>query len=735
MTQPVIHNPLVYPIVLPSTTGQSSQIGNDYFFNSDLLTRPVSQCSWIEHEIDTKACDVDADDDAKLITQKTVTSDCIEIYVTSQGESGLMDGPIETGNGTATSPYINLNSVTNGCTHLFYLNHCCNYPMIKVIVSGTVDYYVQCGTTLKDRMLIDFAGASLNSDALLPNPSISGATVFFYCVGYIIMSNMTFSVARNDDYCFVTTNVDKITLNNCNITSIAGTGNQNILFSGNLLCADNVTLTCSDIDLSTDKYESTLRAKSAHTCIVNIECAPYSTLSIGVGREVLAFDVAYAESCTVATNKLSCHGAVTATGFNSFGTKSKKCVASVYSNYNAYGWKNITYQDGYYSSEGSVYGCTFNGAVVGGSGWTTITAFKDTNVYSSICNIDGKNHGTTKINIYACDKCYVYNSEINVYNVKCDGDVHGIVALFHGCAEINGCTGTTNSIEGRHTETYGVDSYYGGFSTSHIIDSVLTIKCEQGYGFLDTDLIQNTIITLTALSEENSSSGGSCDVIEDSVVVVNTKARGRVSISGISASVATRTSITVNDTSESSNPVLGYGSAEGARITSAIDCTVDITTVDKSTTVFIGAHMVNCTFTGYLNASTCQCYSTTGHTHPDDIFTLGIVGCNYPLTCINSSVSVGSTPVTSYKYSYIDLRNLSFTYPVTHSYAIGCSLWGDQSVPVDGLTCSGGGFDYGRPYGAIARNWYDNRCVGQTNYPLPTNITDCVWYGCIGPNN
>lgn len=347
MTQPVIHSPLVYPIVLPSTTGQSSQIGDDYFFNSDLLTRPVSQCSWIEHDIDADACNIDADVDAKLIARRTVTADCIEIYVNSQGESGLVDGPEETGDGTATSPYINLNSVTNGCIYNFYLRHCCNFPMVKVIVTGTVDYCVTGRATSTSglipgydynrRLMLDFSGATLN-----PIKFSTGHALFEYLNGAVFIG-IDMTIPRNDVRIFSWANktAEHYTIfNNCDYHCVAGDGTyayMDYLGETRSMC-DACTYECLDIDAATDNI-TMFNAYSAHLCSVNIESGVERDPSIPIsftnvsGMALTFIQSTYAYGCTATSNFLHCNIEGGRSSINAFiVSRAQNCTVDVYAN-------------------------------------------------------------------------------------------------------------------------------------------------------------------------------------------------------------------------------------------------------------------------------------------------------------------------------------------------------------------------------------------------------------------
>lgn len=83
---------------------------------------------------------------------------CITYFVNSQS-NGTTRGPAETGKGTKDEPWINVNSVFDDkCIYELCNKVCCQY--VKVIITGTVDYYIDGLNKSYRRMLVlDFQSA------------------------------------------------------------------------------------------------------------------------------------------------------------------------------------------------------------------------------------------------------------------------------------------------------------------------------------------------------------------------------------------------------------------------------------------------------------------------------------------------------------------------------------------------------------------------------------------------
>lgn len=87
--------------------------------------------------------------------------ECLDFYVNSQSgnnrqSNNRLIGPEETGEGTKEKPWINLNSVfSTKKIQCLIENYCCLY--IRILVSGTIDYYVDgLGQSFDGRLMIEF---------------------------------------------------------------------------------------------------------------------------------------------------------------------------------------------------------------------------------------------------------------------------------------------------------------------------------------------------------------------------------------------------------------------------------------------------------------------------------------------------------------------------------------------------------------------------------------------------
>lgn len=227
----VTSNEVVYPIVSPRVGfGAATGMFDDVMFNSDLLYRPITECSWIEHIIHEEACDEDAAAEDELIERVIITKPCIEVFVNSLGGTGLLEGAKETGKGTVDNPYINLNSVTNGCIYKYYTAHCCDFPMLKVNVSGTVDYGVTFARHYR-KMLLDFSGATVKAHQITPEGETNRG--FFYGVLGVTFRNLEIEHIKDGSaaiefgpYALPSIDQDKVVFNDCLLSVDLYSGND-----------------------------------------------------------------------------------------------------------------------------------------------------------------------------------------------------------------------------------------------------------------------------------------------------------------------------------------------------------------------------------------------------------------------------------------------------------------------------------------------------------------------------
>ena len=118
---------------------------------------------------------------------------CFTFYVNSRS-NGTLQGPTETGDGSKENPFCNLNSIFSSNKFLCYIqNFCCQY--VKVIITGTIDYYIDGrGRNFAKKLILDF------HTALIINWSKEkhglSVTVVQNCVG-VVFSNFEFTTAIN----------------------------------------------------------------------------------------------------------------------------------------------------------------------------------------------------------------------------------------------------------------------------------------------------------------------------------------------------------------------------------------------------------------------------------------------------------------------------------------------------------------------------------------------------------
>lgn len=118
---------------------------------------------------------------------------CFTFYVNSRS-NGTLQGPTETGDGSKENPFCNLNSIFSSNKFLCYIqNFCCQY--VKVIITGTIDYYIDGrGRDFAKKLILDF------HTALIINWSKEkhglSVTVVQNCVG-VVFSNFEFTTAIN----------------------------------------------------------------------------------------------------------------------------------------------------------------------------------------------------------------------------------------------------------------------------------------------------------------------------------------------------------------------------------------------------------------------------------------------------------------------------------------------------------------------------------------------------------
>lgn len=736
-TTTAARGPTVYPIYVP-VYRQSYGFGK--FFNSDIQFRPRSQCTWNTHEVDASACEPGADDGAPLVKRVENEAECIDIHVNSQGGSGSRYGPKETGMGTAESPYVNLNTVTSGCIFRVYFRHCCKFPMIRVIVTGVIDYKVDLSdyvTFQEDRLLIDFAGATIDTSQPLPATSnYYDCNVRFACGGdwgdsHVIMRNMKFDAYRHDDEA-IFCDAKNVVLNDCEIVCKAADGPST--YGGILAthpgfrCADGVKFICDDIDLSTEsEYSLTLGAESALDCEVDISCVLPANPQLEYVRNVIGFQATYAENCTARLTGLW-GGNVRAFGFLATGAY-KDCVAKVSANNYALGWTTRLPEDSSFSNDYATdsspvaRACQFEGGLAAapvGMTQAILSGFVGVRAYSCTSGVPAMTvPADVEMQASGYWRCLVHESSASFPSVEFLAEPDGYyekrrsVVLFLACGDIIKCTGYASVVNGA---AYGAERALSG---SVIQETSISVTGASVHG-ASAYLIKDSTISASCNHAEGNAGGASVGAAMEGCEVT-VKSKGIGGLSGVFGGEYVQDSqIFVTD----ENHFRGRKySATGLYCSMAIRTSVNITANNRKTTVFEGRHMVDSSFSGSLSLDLDEC----------DI-DMVIIGCYQPETCINSSVSVSATPQWSYRYRYNQEPNdhrclhIVVSDPLMYSYAVGCVINPDRPapVPIPGLTCSSYKHKYtgshGRTIVTLAPGWI--------SYPYPDDCHDIRWYGC-----
>lgn len=683
----VTSNDTVYPIV-SHTVGFGATTGmfDDMMLNGDLLYRPITQCSWTEHIVHEDACGENAVQADELIERVTITKPCIEVYVNSQGGSGLLNGPaLETGKGTQEKPYVNLNSVTNGCLYKYWHAHCCNFPMIRVNVSGVVDYRVLCNLGRGD-LLLDFTGAVLIGGANMAGHSLLNAI----SGDKHIWSNIHASVSNETQATYILNGNQTNTILNNSVFTFLSSGDKSKVAGlnvGKFLLADNVTVNGVSYGGGNVIVASTIKG---YDVLLSIQEPDGNDLHV-TGAECYCVEGADVSltiaGATVARSSVLGVGA-------SYGAKGVSVgLNGTVSTATGIGSPNTNLCNVEFNGTGKVTGIFSLSRYVDGAGvfdsGVDIT-FVESSLPCSALGIDAA-HKVSDSNVS------IVSSAVPGYNVGIGYAYVGII----GCLHI---ADSGVSIMGKHApRVAGIYQYQSGDggagwdnillmceATDVTVDIDVTGDAGEGYGRDIVGMMVNYVdgaeITINCDCDITAVDGIYGKQMSNITLDINVSAaftRGLVA-DGEDGFIDGG-SVNITDGALSS-VLIGGHSILGARAHVASDLDITLSAVDKCARVYRGEYFSNCNFAGSLLASV----DGSGFTKQQ------IIGVANPKSAVGSTVSVSMNSTEVWKRCYSQGGWSSWTQ-TTDNHALGCLFTGsyDSGVASD-LDVSSSGLAFGR---------------------------------------